>query len=489
MKIRHKLISLVGLMFSGALILLISLVIYTKNFRQSVDSFNQAEELVAIAGKIVWLDEVLTQSTRNYIFTKDKKWKSRYDTYGEKLDSVIKRAKVLADSKYEKRVFSLQDEANLNLVKIELQAHFLVEKGDIEKAKIVFNSSEYTKWKKKYEQIINEYQEYRTVKFEEIKQLNLKKLNELLSFAFFSLGVGCIIVFFSYFIISNSFVKSLSKLDIAAKGIAEGDLDQRTYIMTNDEFQDLGKSFNTMAQRLKEVSVEMDKANKAKDNFLANMSHEIRTPLNGVIGVVQLIQSTRLSEEQKELVGILESSSKDLYGVVNDVLDYSKIVEGKIKIEKIKFSLEELINDCVDLAQPQAKIKGLKVSKKLGCKGHYLGDPTKIKQILNNLISNAIKFTEKGSVDIAVSENELSTNYNLIFSISDTGIGISPSEIGKIFLAFEQADISTTRKYGGTGLGLSISSSLAKIMDGEIICESKLGQGTKVCYLANLDKA
>lgn len=230
-------------------------------------------------------------------------------------------------------------------------------------------------------------------------------------------------------------------------------------------------------------------ANIAKSQFLANMSHEIRTPMNGIFGFLELLRSTNLSLEQKEFIREAKSASEILLHIINDILDFSKIEARKLIMEKIRFNLRTNIEDAVSLLATKAAEKGLEiyVMIKEGVPEEVIGDPSRLKQILNNLISNAVKFTESGDISIIVDylekENEIAV---LNFQVKDTGIGIRKEDINKIFQSFNQADDSTTRKYGGTGLGLAISNELVKIMGGEISVESIPGEGSTFKFNVSL---
>ena len=222
-------------------------------------------------------------------------------------------------------------------------------------------------------------------------------------------------------------------------------------------------------------------ANQAKSEFLANMSHEIRTPMNGIMGMAQLLRLSRLDDKQLELVSALETSTKNLLSLINDILDLSKVEAGKIELHQHPFNLTESINDVILTQQSLAFNKGLQLTVDLPADipDTLIGDQLRLKQIILNLLSNAIKFTEKGSITISTAVIEQSADRLLVdITVADTGIGISPAAITRIFDPFMQADASTTRKYGGTGLGLSICNQLTTLMEGTLQVDSTEGAGS-----------
>jgi signal transduction histidine kinase/CheY-like chemotaxis protein len=221
--------------------------------------------------------------------------------------------------------------------------------------------------------------------------------------------------------------------------------------------------------------IEAEAANQAKSTFLATISHEIRTPLNGVLGMAQAIAMDELSDAQRERISIVRQSGESLLSILNDVLDFSKIEAGKLTLENIEFNLRELILLSTKGYEELAADKGLELTCSVSFQdGVYLGDPTRIRQIIYNLISNALKFTEAGSIDVVADYQD----GELRLSVSDTGMGIPSDKLKALFSKFTQVDASTTRRFGGTGLGLSICRELTGLMGGELNVESVEGEGS-----------
>ncbi len=289
------------------------------------------------------------------------------------------------------------------------------------------------------------------------------------------------------------FLTSKNDPESISKGFRIGAVDYISKPFSYEELQarvKLHLRLKHTQEELFKAKVIAEEAAHAKSLFLANMSHEIRTPMNGIIGMIDILKQTPLNNKQKEFLDIVDVSGGNLLTIINDILDFSKIESGKIELEKIDFSVSKELNEVLKLLDLKAREKSLPLKLQINSDVPEFinGDPVRLKQIIINLINNAIKFTKEGSVTISVEVDEIINNkIKLLCKVIDTGIGISEEGMNKLFKSFSQTDSSTTRKYGGTGLGLAISKKLSRLMNGSIGVKSEEGKGSTFWFTAEFE--
>ena len=265
---------------------------------------------------------------------------------------------------------------------------------------------------------------------------------------------------------------------VASKGRAE--IENGQCVRLIGAFQDITEQVyyrDLIEKRHKELSLALE----ARSLFLANMSHEIRTPINGVLGMLQILEASTLDDEQHHFLSLAKDSATSLLGIISDILDFTKIDSGKLNLEKHPVDLNKLLNNCIDIFKPRAKDKSIDIIKEFSATNNIIAitDPTRLRQICSNLVSNGLKFTQQGQVAISTKIERLKDHKATItITVEDTGIGIAKEQLSRLFLPFSQADDSTTRKFGGTGLGLSIIKNLCQLMDGDVRVKSTPNQGS-----------
>ncbi|MCW5978322.1 MAG: response regulator [Bryobacteraceae bacterium] len=297
----------------------------------------------------------------------------------------------------------------------------------------------------------------------------------------------------------------LANLQEGITAVGDGRLDPIRVSRTADEFEFLGDSFNSMIEalaksrdqirqqhdsleeRIQERTAELEEASrkallasKAKSEFLANMSHELRTPLTGVLGMIDVVLDSRLDADQAGQLRTARECALALLGLLNDILDLSKIEAGRMELEEIPVDLRAIVRECIEAVKPKAENKGLRMQTTVapGLPARIAGDPMRLRQILTNLVSNAVKFTNEGFVEVRLRVDRQESGMSLTAEVLDTGTGIPADKLQSIFDEFTQADGSISRRYGGTGLGLAITRRLVKMHGGEISVSSEVGRGS-----------
>jgi signal transduction histidine kinase/DNA-binding response OmpR family regulator len=413
--------------------------------------------LVQVDGVITHLDEVLTMSARMAAATGDLTWEKRYLTFATPLDEAIQEAKRIAPELNELEGAAATDQANLRLVDMETKAFDLVRSGEKAKAWELLAG--------------NEYEAQKRIYADGLKRLRAAvdaRMGTMLATHRFWMQVWIFGV-----------LPLMVSIWAAALLLMRRHLNERRATETLLRSTQAGLEQRTSEFLLAKERAE--EANRAKSNFLANMSHEIRTPMTAIMGYSEaLLDPEQTLSDRHDGLQVIRRSAKHLLDLISDILDISKIEANKMTVENIPVDLPQLVAEVASLMRPRALSKGLKFDVIFGewVPRKISGDPLRLKQVLMNLLGNAMKFTERGEIRLRVHCEEREGQSALTFEVSDTGIGMTKEQLAKLFQAFAQADESTTRRFGGTGLGLTISRRLTELMGGELNVESVPGLGS-----------